>query len=140
MKLRSLLFGSAILAALASVRPAMPEADGPAATKTWAERLGWPAGRRVVIFHADDIGMCYEANQAAQRALPNGEYRSASAMVPCPWFSEMAAWCVAQPGVRRGPASHADQRMEILSLGPGCAARQGQGIARSYGMFFSRCI
>jgi predicted glycoside hydrolase/deacetylase ChbG (UPF0249 family) len=66
-------------------------------TKTWAERLGWSAGKRVVIFHADDIGMCYEANLAAQRALPGGVYRSASAMVPCPWFNEMAAWCVANP-------------------------------------------
>jgi predicted glycoside hydrolase/deacetylase ChbG (UPF0249 family) len=66
-------------------------------TKTWAQRLGWPADKRVVIFHADDIGMCYEANQAAQRALTQGVYRSASAMVPCPWFNEMAAWCVAHP-------------------------------------------
>jgi predicted glycoside hydrolase/deacetylase ChbG (UPF0249 family) len=65
--------------------------------KTWAERLGWPADRRVLILHADDIGMCYEANASAQRALSQGEYRSAAAMVPCPWFNEMAAWCVAQP-------------------------------------------
>src|SRR5438445_8000028 len=68
-----------------------------APAKTWAERLGWPAGKRVVILHADDIGMCYEANAAAQRALSKAEYRSASAMVPCPWFNEMAAWCVAHP-------------------------------------------
>jgi predicted glycoside hydrolase/deacetylase ChbG (UPF0249 family) len=67
------------------------------AAKTWAERLGWPAGKRVVIFHADDIGMCWEANQAAQRGLSQGEYRSAACMVPCPWFNEMAAWCVANP-------------------------------------------
>jgi predicted glycoside hydrolase/deacetylase ChbG (UPF0249 family) len=65
--------------------------------KTWGERLGWPAGQRVVIFHADDIGMCYEANLAAQRALSTGAYRSAACMVPCPWFNEMAAWCVAHP-------------------------------------------
>src|SRR5215470_19809567 len=96
MKLRSLLFGSLYLAALASIQSRAPlaAADEP---KTWAERLGWPAGKRVVIFHADDVGMCYEANQAVQRALTAGAYRSASAMVPCPWFNEMAAWCVAHP-------------------------------------------
>ena len=49
--------------------------------KTWGERLGCPAGQRVVIFHADDIGMCYEANMAAQRALSTGAYRSAACMV-----------------------------------------------------------
>jgi chitin disaccharide deacetylase len=65
--------------------------------KTWAERLGWPADKRVIIFHADDVGMCYEANAAAQRALSKGEYRSAAAMVPCPWFYEMAAWSAAHP-------------------------------------------
>jgi predicted glycoside hydrolase/deacetylase ChbG (UPF0249 family) len=65
--------------------------------KTWSERLGWPSAKRVIILHADDIGMCYEANASAQRALDKGLYRSAAAMVPCPWFNEMAAWCVAHP-------------------------------------------
>lgn len=67
------------------------------APATWAEKLGFPADKKVLILHADDIGMCYEANAAAQRALINGEYRSAAAMVPCPWFNEMADWCVAHP-------------------------------------------
>lgn len=65
--------------------------------KTWAEQLGWPKDKRVLILHADDVGMCYEANASAQRALARGEYRSAAAMVPCPWFDEMAAWCVEHP-------------------------------------------
>jgi len=33
----------------------------------WAEKLGYPKGSRVVILHADDIGMCYEANHAAKK-------------------------------------------------------------------------
>jgi len=65
--------------------------------ETWAEKLGYPSGKIVLILHADDIGMCYEANASAQRALSKGAYRSAAAMVPCPWFNEMAAWCVAHP-------------------------------------------
>jgi len=64
---------------------------------TWGEKLGYPAGKKVLILHADDIGMCYEANAAAQRGLTNGEYRSAALMVPCPWFNEMADWAVAHP-------------------------------------------
>lgn len=73
-----------------------PRDPAPAA-RTWAERLGWPAGKKVVLFHADDLGMCYEANLSGQRALAGGAYRSGSAMVPCPWFNEMASWCVANP-------------------------------------------
>jgi predicted glycoside hydrolase/deacetylase ChbG (UPF0249 family) len=74
-----------------------PTAIAQAERKTWSERLGWPRDRRVLILHADDIGMCFEANASAQRSLSQGEYRSAAAMVPCPWFNEMAAWCVEHP-------------------------------------------
>lgn len=74
-----------------------PAAAAQAGRKTWAERLGWPADKRVLILHADDVGMCYEANASAQRALGRGEYRSAAAMVPYPWFDEMAAWCAEHP-------------------------------------------
>jgi predicted glycoside hydrolase/deacetylase ChbG (UPF0249 family) len=85
--------GLLLLAALC--RP--PAAAAQAGPTSWAERLGWPAGQRVLIPHADDIGMCYEANASAQRALAAGDYRSAACMVPCPWFPEMAAWCGEHP-------------------------------------------
>ena len=69
-----------------------------AATNTngnnWAEKLGYPKGSRVVTLHADDIGMCYEANQAAKYYLENELIQSAAAMVPCPWFNEIAAWAI----------------------------------------------
>src|SRR2546423_12893436 len=97
MKLHWVLTATTILAAIGTETTLLPRALGQAESKTWAERLGWPAGKRVVIFHADDVGMCYEANQAVQQALTNGYYRSAACMVPCPWFNEMAAWCVAHP-------------------------------------------
>jgi hypothetical protein len=58
--------------------------------KNW----GFPKGSRVVILHADDIGMCYEANQAAKYYLENELIQSAAAMVPCPWFNDIAAWAV----------------------------------------------
>jgi len=72
-------------------------AQAQADRSSWAKRLGWPADKRVLLLHADDIGMCHEANASAQRSLARGEYRSAAAMVPCPWFDEMASWCVEHP-------------------------------------------
>lgn len=60
--------------------------------ETWAEKLGWPAGKKILLIHADDVGMCYEASQAAKEALLGGHYQSAAAMVPCPWFNEFAEW------------------------------------------------
>jgi hypothetical protein len=26
--------------------------------KSWAEKLGYPAGKKVIMLHADDIGLC----------------------------------------------------------------------------------
>ena len=65
--------------------------------KTWAERLGYPPGRRVLIVHADDVGMCYEANEATQQYLESGRIQSASVMVPCPWFPAFAKWYAEHP-------------------------------------------
>ncbi|MCS5615576.1 MAG: hypothetical protein NZ771_07220, partial [Candidatus Marinimicrobia bacterium] len=38
----------------------VPQLDG----KNWAEKLGYPVDSKVVMLHADDIGMCSEANEA----------------------------------------------------------------------------
>ncbi len=70
--------------------------------QTWAEKLGYPAGKRVLILHADDIGMCYEANEAAKQYLPKGDIQSAAMMVPCPWFNEIANWYKEHPDFDMG--------------------------------------
>jgi len=60
------------------------------AEPTYAERLGWPPGSRVVIFHVDDSGMCHDANMGTLEAMTNGIATSTSTMFPCPWVSEFA--------------------------------------------------
>lgn len=69
---------------------------------TWAERLGYPAATRVLLLHADDAGMCHEANEATRAYLEAGHVRSASLMAPCPWFDELAAWAKKKPGLDLG--------------------------------------
>ena len=65
--------------------------------QTWAERLGFPSDTKVIILHADDVGMCSEANEAATAQLQSGAIQSASVMVPCPAFEEMADWASKNP-------------------------------------------
>jgi len=62
---------------------------------TWAEKLGYPSGKKVIILHADDAGMCEEANIATEYYLENNYIQSAAIMVPCPYADEMIEWAMA---------------------------------------------
>ncbi len=52
---------------------------------TYAERLGFPKGKKVVILHIDDAGMSYDSNLGTERALKEGVANSVSVMMPCGW-------------------------------------------------------
>jgi hypothetical protein len=69
---------------------------------TYAERLGWPRGAKVVIFHVDDAGMSYDSNVGTIRAIEQGVATSASIMMPCPWVPQFAAWVKEHPQVDAG--------------------------------------
>src|SRR5688500_15635950 len=64
----------------------------PSAAKDLAERLGYPAGTRLLIVHADDLGMAHTVNKASTAALATGLVNSASIMMTCPWVPEIAAY------------------------------------------------
>ena len=64
---------------------------------TLAERLGYPADAKLLIIHADDLGVAHAENAASIRALEAGVVNSASIMVPCPWFPEIAAYAARHP-------------------------------------------
>ena len=64
---------------------------------TWAEKLGYPAGAKVIILHADDAGMCKEANIATADLLVNDYIQSAAIMAPCPNADEAILWAIDHP-------------------------------------------
>jgi predicted glycoside hydrolase/deacetylase ChbG (UPF0249 family) len=61
-----------------------------------AEKLGFPAGSKVIILHCDDAGMCEEANIAVKHYFETGDIRSAAVMVPCANAMEMIEWAKTQ--------------------------------------------
>lgn len=52
---------------------------------TFAERLGYPKGAKVVIVHVDDVGMSFDSNEGAITAMTKGIATSCSVMMPCGW-------------------------------------------------------
>ncbi|WP_338359895.1 polysaccharide deacetylase family protein [Yeosuana marina] len=64
---------------------------------TWAEKLGWPAGKKVIILHADDVGMCPEANDAVLKLLHQNQIQSSSVMIPCPNSEDFINWAKQHP-------------------------------------------
>lgn len=65
--------------------------------QTLAERLGYPKDAKLLIVHADDLGMSHSVNTATLKAFQTGLVNSGSIMVPCPWLSEIAAFARANP-------------------------------------------
>lgn len=54
------------------------------------KKLGFSDNDRVIVFHADDIGMCHALVAAYTDLWGNSPLSSAATMVPCAWFPETA--------------------------------------------------
>ena len=69
---------------------------------TYAEKLGYPKGAKVVILHVDDVGMSYDSNEGAIQAIEKGVANSLSMMMPCPWVSGFMHYLKEHPSVDAG--------------------------------------
>lgn len=57
-----------------------------------AEKLGFPEGKKVILLHCDDAGMCEEANTAVSNYFTSGDILSSAVMMPCPHAVSFIEW------------------------------------------------
>ena len=58
--------------------------------KNIAEKLGYEKDAKLLIIHADDIGIAHSINIASFDAYKNNAINSGAAMIPSPWIREVA--------------------------------------------------
>ena len=66
------------------------------------KRLGYPGNTKLLIIHADDIGLSSSENAATFDAFKKGMVNSGSVMVNCAAFHEVADFIADKPGIDLG--------------------------------------
>jgi hypothetical protein len=97
--------------------------------------LGHPADAKLLVLHADDLGVAHSVDSASLDALDRGVISSASIMVPTPWVTEVAAYARAHPDADLGLHLTLTSEWRDYRWGPVAAARDVPTLVDSAGRF-----
>lgn len=100
---------------------------------TYAEKLGYPKGKKVLIIHVDDVGMSYESNQGAIRAIKEGVANSLSVMMPCGWVPGFVHYLKENPDIDAGLHLTLTSEWKDYRWGPLAGKNQVKGLVDSEG-------
>jgi chitin disaccharide deacetylase len=106
------------------------------AGKTLAEQLGYAKDAKLLIIHADDLGVAHAENSATIAALEKGVINSASIMVPCPWFPEIAAYAKEHPDFDWGLHLTITSEWKYLKWDGVADSRKIPGLINEEGYFY----
>jgi predicted glycoside hydrolase/deacetylase ChbG (UPF0249 family) len=103
------------------------------------KKLGFAADDRLVIVHADDVGMCQASLAAYADLVDFGLVSAASTMVPCPWFPAVAAFCRDHVGNKVDMGVHTTLTSEFAGYrwGPISTRGPASGLIDQAGYFFA---
>ncbi|HEU4996451.1 MAG TPA: polysaccharide deacetylase family protein [Gemmatimonadaceae bacterium] len=115
---RSILVATATLATACSRQIVVQSPVQQSDARTIQERLGYPGSAKLLILHADDVGMSHSVNRASLEALEKGWITSASILVVSPWFAEVATWARKNPNADLGIHLALNSEWTTLRWGP----------------------
>ena len=105
-------------------------------SSTIQQRLGYPKNSKLLIIHADDLGMSPSENSASIDAMEKGIVNSGSIMVPCPGFSEIAEYSKSHPGADIGIHLTLTSEWKNYRWGPVLPPDEVPGIVDQNGFLF----
>lgn len=101
-------------------------------------QLGYDKSDRVVIVHADDVGMCQATIPAFFELVEFSLVSSGSVMVPCPWFLQAAADCRQHPKADVGVHLTLTSEWSTYRWGPISTRDPATGLLDDSGYFHHR--
>lgn len=101
-----------------------------------AERLGYSKDAKLLIIHADDLGVTHSENKASIKAMEEGSVNSASIMVPCPWFPEIANYAKHNPEMDFGLHLTLTSEWKFFKWGPSTPKHDVGSLVNGQGYFY----
>lgn len=108
----------------------------PKTSKTLLERLGYPPDAKLLIVHADDLGMAHSINKASIKGLESGLVSSGSIMIPCAWLPEIAAYARKHPEADLGLHLTLTSEWSLYRWGPVLAKERVPSLLDSSGYLY----
>jgi len=105
--------------------------------KSIAKRLGYPENAKLLIIHADDIGLAQSVNEASKIAFNKKGITSGSIMVPCPWFADFADYAKKHSELDIGIHLTLTSEWKNYKWGGVSASNEIQSILDKNGYFYS---
>ena len=107
------------------------------AQKTLQEKLGYSKDAKLLILHADDLGMSHSENAATFQGMEQGSINSASIMMATPWISEAANYQHQHPKADFGLHLTLTSEWNYLKWGSVAPSLNVPGLLNKNGFFFS---
>ncbi len=107
--------------------------------KSLAERLGYAREDKLLIIHADDLGLAHSENEATVQAIKNGVVNSTSIMMPCAWATEAGEMVAGLPDLDIGVHITLTNEWHTYKYGPIASKTDVPGLVGPDGFMYKDC-